>query len=143
MKPRNTPSRYPNPLACWWVGDPAVCNLKGGVTVPAHHTDFWYLTGGLARTHNGMYFPKYIILIAMMFVFISALQGGAPVFQVHWHSPSLLWEDYCYATVCTISPPRELRDCRELEFCELRLLGILRSSPPLAPPPISKIVIVR
>src|SRR5215211_8448941 len=67
------PARCPNPLA--WVGEPAVCNLKGSVAVPAHHTDFWYLTGGLARTHNGLYFPKYIILIAMMFVFISALQG--------------------------------------------------------------------
>src|SRR5215212_4539341 len=86
---RSAPSRYPNPLACWWVGEPAVCNLKGGVAVPAHHTDFWNLTGEQARTHNGMYFPKYIILIAMLFVFISALQGGVPVFQVHWHSPSL------------------------------------------------------
>src|SRR5215208_1260110 len=56
-----------------------------------------------------MYFPKYIILIAMMFVFISALQGCAPVLQVHWHSPSLLCEDYCYATVCTISRPRKSR----------------------------------
>ncbi len=94
------------------MGEPAVCNLKGGVAFPARHADFWYLIGGQARTHYGMYFPKYIILIAMMFVFISALQGCAPVFQVLWRSLSLLCEDYCYATVCTISRPRELRDCR-------------------------------
>jgi len=91
------------------MGEPAVCNLKGSVAVSARHADFWYLIGGLAHTHNGPYFPKYIILIAMMFVFISALQGCAPGFQIHWHSPSLLCEDYCYATVCAIRRPRELQ----------------------------------
>src|SRR5215203_7086605 len=107
---RFAPSRCLNPLACWWVGEPAVCNLKGSVAVSARHADFWYLIGGLAHTHNGPYFPKYIILIAMMFVFISALQGCAPGFQIHWHSPSLLCEDYCYATVCAIRRPRGLQE---------------------------------
>jgi hypothetical protein len=32
--------------------------------------------------------------------------------------------------------------CVEIEFYEGRILGILGSSPPLAPPPISKVVIL-